>query len=330
MRCLSGPRVAAVFVLPTRHPYALRQKVYVLQKLLYDSPTMRTLEVDESLDDVDTELQHTEVFTKAYTITADLAAPFMALRAEVRARQAEEAVLMDNILAGRAMALSADDALNHIVDATKNAVLASSNNDYQAPLYKQLFAGQSPSELKRPLLGTQLATMRNWVGPLGAAGNPELSSIANQLTLAIGKADDAETKMALAHQAMDVFKAGPRKACIEACNALRSLTQGKIGELAHAHPELPRDFADRFFMTHGGSRSPSIFELEQAVERAHAKLNRLQAQLETAKEKAAQQIRERQEAELAERKARLDAAQKRAAEAAAEVAKLEAELQAGG
>lgn len=291
---------------------------------------MRTLEVDESFDDVDGELGHTEVFAKAYTITADLALPLAALRVDVRARKLEEAVLLDNILAARALALSADDELNELVDVTKAALLATSGGNYQAPLYKQLFAGQSPSELKRPLLGTQLATMRSWVGPLNAAGVPELSAIATRLTGAITKADDAETKIALAQQALDAFKAGPRTSCINDCNALRKLTYGKLGELTHAHANLPRDFPDRFFIAHGGSRMPTIIELEQQVERVRAKLTRLETQLQTAKEKAAQQLRDKQDAELAERKARLDAAQKRAAEAAADLAKLEAELGTGG
>lgn len=291
---------------------------------------MRTLEADESFDDVDGELGHTEVVAKAYTITADLAPPFAALRADVRARKAEEAVLLDNILAARALALSADDELNELVDGTKAALLATSGGNYQAPLYKQLFAGQSPSELKRPLLGTQLATMRSWVGPLLAAGVPELLAIATRLTTTITKADDAETKMALAQQALDAFKAGPRVSCINDCNALRKLTYGKLGELTYAHANLPRDFPDRFFIAHGGSRMPTIIELEHDVERARAKLLRLETQLQTAKEKVAQQLRNKQETELTERKARLDAAQKRAAEAAADLAKLEAELGTGG
>jgi hypothetical protein len=107
---------------------------------------------------------------------------------------------------------------------------------------------------------------------------------------------------------------------------LRTLTFGKLGEIAHGNAELPNDFPDRFFMMNGGSRSPTIAELTQAVERSRAKLKRQEAQLEAMKEKAAQQLKTRLEAELAERKARFDAAQKRAAEAAAEVAKLQAEL----
>lgn len=291
--------------------------------------TPRELEIDESFEDIDDELRHSEIVCSAYPLTSTLAVPFTELRTQVRKQRADEVALEDALLRARALALAADDDLNRLVDDTKNAVLAANANDYEAPLYKQLFAGQSPSALKRPLLGKQLATMRTWIGPLGAAGAMELAAIGTRLAGAVIKADEAESKMALAQQAIDIFNAGPRTQCINECNALRKLTYGKIGELAHTHAELPKDFSDRFFITNGGSREPSIAEMTQIVERSRAKLKRQETQLEGMKEKAAQQVRERQEAELAERKARLDAAQKRAADAAAEVAKLQAELDAG-
>ncbi len=291
--------------------------------------TPRTIELDEPLDECEGELRHTEMTATAYTITAALALPFAPLRTNLHKQKTDEGTLTDNILLARALAWSADDDLNRLVDDTKNAVLSLSNGDYQAPLYKQLFTGQSPSDLKRPLLGSQLATMRTWIGPLGAAANADLSAIGIRLTAAITKADDAETKMALAQQAMDVFIAGPRTACINDCNALRKLTYGKLGEITHGNAEVPSDFADRFFMTNGGSRAPSIGELTLSVERLRAKLKRQEAHLDAMKEKAALQVKARQEAELAERKTRLDAAQKRAAEAAAEVSKLQAEMEAG-
>ncbi len=146
--------------------------------------TPRTFEIDDPLGEVDGDLRHTEMTATAYTITAALAIPFAALRTNLQKHKADEGTLTDNILLARALAFSADDDLNRLVDDTKNAVLALSNGDYQAPLYKQLFERQSPSELKSTLIGSQLATMRTWVGPLGTAGNAELSTIAMRLTAA--------------------------------------------------------------------------------------------------------------------------------------------------
>jgi len=290
----------------------------------------RTLEHDEPLDEVDGELQHTELTLTAYSVTAPLAAPFTTARTALQTIKSDELALKNALILARALGLAADDDLNRLVDDVKTGVLAVFGGDYQAPLYKQLFAGQSPSELKRPLLGSQLATMRHWVAPLGAAGIAELSTLSTRLSAAVVKADDAETKMALAQQAMDVFTTGARATYINECNALRKLTFGKLAEITHVDADLPADFADRFFVTNGGSRARTIAELTQSVERLRAKLKRQESQLEAMKEKAAQQLRAKQEAELSERKARFEAAQKRAAEAAAEVAKLQAELEAGG
>ncbi|MDI1484136.1 hypothetical protein [Polyangium sp. y55x31] len=288
----------------------------------------RTVAIDEPFDDLDEELRHTELTSKAYPDTAPLAESFAALRAEVRKRKAEEDALLDGIAFAKALVVAADDVLNLLVDETKKAVLAAYDQDFQAPLYRQLFEGQSPSELKRPLLGAQLETMRAWVGPLGAANVPALDVIAQKLSSAIVKADDAVTKTSLAEQAMDTFVAGPRTSLVNDVNALRKLTAGQIGELVHGILEgkVPRDFADRFFLSSGGSRTPTSAELSQSITRLEAKLARQKALLESMKEKEAKQLRARQEAELAEKQAKLAAAEKRAAEAAQEIARLKAEM----
>ncbi|MDC3960249.1 hypothetical protein [Polyangium jinanense] len=287
-----------------------------------------TIAIDEPFDDVDEELRHTELTAKAYPETAPLAEPFAVLRAELRKRKAEEDALLDAIAFAKALMVAADDVLNVLVDETKKAVLAAYNQDFKAPLYRQLFEGQSPSDLKRPILGAQLETMRAWVGPLGAANVPTLGAIAQKLSHAIVKADDAVTKTSLAEQAMDTFVAGPRTELINGVNALRKLTAGQIGELVHASLEgkVPRDFVDRFFLSSGGSRTPTLAELSQSITRLEAKLERQKALLASMKEKEAKLRKAKQEAELTEKQAKLAAAEKRAAEAAQEIARLKAEM----
>ena len=77
----------------------------------------------------------------------------------------------------------------------------------------------------------------------------------------------------------------------------------------------------------------SHFRKDEPIHACMLKLRRKKTHIydhfEGLKENAALQVKARQETELAERKARLDAAQKRAAEAATEVAKLQAEMEAG-
>jgi hypothetical protein len=289
----------------------------------------RTLAIDEPFDDIDDELRHTEMSLKANLATAQLALPFSALRVEIRKRRDEEAKLLDALAFARALVVSADDTLNGLVDETKKAVLAASGQDYAAPLYRQLFGGQSPSELKKPVLGAQLAAMRVWVGPLGAADAAALNAISTDLVPAIAKADEALTAVSLAEQNMDAFVAGARATTISETNALRKLTKGKISEMAHARPEfqLPADFADRFFLASSGSRAPTAAELGQSIARAEAKVERLKAQLAAMKDKEAKLLKSKQEAELAEKQAELDAAQKKAAAATEEIARLKAELE---
>ncbi|TKC95197.1 hypothetical protein [Polyangium fumosum] len=291
----------------------------------------RTIAIDEPLDDVDEELCHTQKHLEAYPETAAFAEAFAALRGELRARKAEEDALRDAIVFSKALMVAADDLLNALVDETKKAVLAAFDQDYQAPLYRQLFERQSPSDLKRPILGAQLETMRVWVGPLGASNVLSLGAIAQKLSLAIGKADDSITKTSLAEQAMDTFVAGPRTALVNDVNALRKLTAGQIGELVHGSLEgkVPGDFADRFFLSSGGSRTPTIADLSRSIARLEAKLERQKAQLEALKEKAERQQKARQESALAEKQAKLAAAEKRAAEAAQELARIKAEMGAG-
>ena len=57
-------------------------------------------------------------------------------------------------------------------------------NRFERMLYKRLFGDQTPSTIKRPVLGAQLELMRDWVSPLSAAPQPELTALGPLLTAA--------------------------------------------------------------------------------------------------------------------------------------------------
>lgn len=289
---------------------------------------LRTIEPEEPLDDVDDELRETQLHTGASPLTAALAPPFAAHRQELIAVRAEEVQLDDGLKSAEVLALFADDDLNALADETKVAVLAEVKNDYQSPLYRRLFAGQSPSELKRPVLGEQLATMRAWIAPLCASANPTLSSIGERLEQVVARADEAVSAQALAQQRMDQFRAGPRKEFIDRCNALRKLTLGKLAEIAHTHPELrlPSTWPERFFLHDSSSRARTIPEVKRSIERLQKQLARQEAILAELEAKQVRAERARQEAQLEERRHKLAAAEKKAAEAAAELAALQVEI----
>ncbi|XYI02384.1 transposase [Sorangium sp. So ce1128] len=62
----------------------------------------------------------------------------------------------------------ADEALDALADAVANTILAEAGNNRSAPLYTLYFGNQRPSDLKRPVLGGQLETMRAWLCRYGA------------------------------------------------------------------------------------------------------------------------------------------------------------------
>lgn len=290
--------------------------------------TLRTLEQDEPLDVVDDELRETQLQTAASPLTAALSAPFVEARQDLVTVRAQEVQLEDDLRSAEARAHFVDDELNAIADETKVAVLAAVDNNHEAPLHRQLFAGQTPSELKRPILGEQLATQRVWVAPLLESTNPTLHAIGQRLEDVVERADEVLGAQAVARQRLDQFRLGARKTFIEHCNALRKLTHGQLGEIAHSHPELKlsASFPARFFLHAHASRMPTITEVRRGVEHLRKQLARKEAQLAELESKQARADQARAEAALEERRQKLAAAEQKAAEAAAELAALQAEL----
>ncbi|HSN99423.1 MAG TPA: hypothetical protein VLS89_14100 [Candidatus Nanopelagicales bacterium] len=292
---------------------------------------IRTIAFDEGLDDVDEELAQTEINAAADPLTVQIATPFTQLRQDLISVRAEEVQHIDAFKAANARANVVDDQLDLIVEEVKTAVLAEVGTRYDDPRYTSFFDNQSPSEVKRPRLGDQLATMRAWVGPLQASTNTTLQDIGQRLAHIIQEADEVVKAQALAQQAMDAFEMGPRKAFIDRVNGQRKLAAGKIGEIIHAHPErkLPSNYVDRFFLQGAASRTPTIAELERSIARQKARLTRQEALLEELKAKRTRAEQARQQAELEARKQKLADAEKRATEAAAELAALKAKLGMG-
>ncbi len=293
-------------------------------------PDIRDIDANDSLADVDKEMGHTETCLQAGAVTAELAAPFTALRAKCVILTAQQKELQKSVILADARAITADHTLDLLSEDTKIAVLAAYKNDYSAPLYRQLCAGERPSEFRRPVLGDQLAAMRDWPGPLAAAEVAALSALADQIRPAVVEADAITSEQALTTQALDTFDTGPLSDFVSECNAARKLVRGKLGELVHQRPDLrlPKDFQDRFFLFQGGAKAVKAEDLERAITRTRAKLAKLEARLQTLKEKQARAIREKQARALELRKAKLAAAEKRRAEAEAELAALTAEIEA--
>jgi hypothetical protein len=289
---------------------------------------IRTIPIDEPFEDIEEDLSHIEMHLAGCPLTEKLAPPFTELQVELEKLRAEEKSLKDAVARADAQALFLDDTLNEIAAKAKTAVLAAyPKEEYQAPLYLQLFEGQSPSEFARPVMGDQYTSMRDkWIGPLQGTEIPSLVAIAELLPPVILKGDAILSAQALAKQKEDAFKLGPRADFVGRVNAARKLAQGKVAEFFHdPSQKLPSDFQERFFLYNVSAKAPKISDVEQSIERTKAKLARQEALLASLKEKRDKVLKAREDAKETERKNKLAAAEKKKQEWEAEIEKLKAE-----
>lgn len=290
--------------------------------------SLRTIEPDESLDDIDRDLAHLLLFLLARPLTQHLAPPVAALRAELPSVRAQQTERRDAVQEQEASAVVIDDDLNGIVDEAKVVVFAEAKGDYQAPLYKQLFDGQSPAQLKRPILGDQLTQMRVWPAILASTQSPALQDLGVRTAEAVSRGNAANDAMASAQSKLDAFLLGPRAAFVDRVNAARKLTFGKLAEIEHSQPkgQLPPGFAERFFLHDTSGRTASTADIERTIGRLQKKLTRYQGVLAEIKQKQASEQKTKQDAAIADKQAKLAAAQKKADDAAKELAALEADI----
>jgi hypothetical protein len=284
---------------------------------------IRTLNLDEPLDILEEECRNTHVALMARPLTAPLAAPFLELRQDWFTLQATELQLNAAIALANAMAFVVDEELNTICDGVKSVVLVDVKNNRAAPLFQRYYGNQTPSELKKPILGTQLATMRTWVPSLTDSPNNTMKDYGEQLSGVVAKADEAVATQLVAQQMFDDFTIGERKTFVDKFNALRKTTYGKLAEMPHSYPalNLPKSFADGFFAHPMGGRTPALSELAREINVLKNRLKRREDLYSEIEAKEALAMKKRQDAELAALAADVAKADKKRAEAAQRLAK---------
>lgn len=267
-------------------------------------------------------------FTRGHLVSHPLAAPLVteldAFRSQLDATLMEELMLTGERFAANAAVEFMDDDLDRLTDAIAALTLIESKNDRGALPYVHYFASQRPSELKRPILGGQLDTMRHWPPSLQAASSKQLQAIGAELAQLVEHADQRTTAQATVGQKIADFRTlGPRKQCVDAFNALRKSLHGKLGEIQHKTPELGTGWADSFFRQGSSAERLSVKELDRRIAAAEVELSAMKKQRDemVAQEEAI--ARARADAEKSQKKAELQAARKAAAELAARVAELE-------
>lgn len=213
------------------------------------------------------------------------------------------------------------------MDAIQQAVLLETKNDRKAPLFLLYFGAKRPHELKRPVLGGQLETMRGWIHSLLASSNPVLAALGARVAHQVAAADVAVASQAKAEQQNRDFRTiGARKGLLDSLNAIRKAIYGKLSELPHASPaeHLPATFAEPFFRHDSGGKSAPVTSAELAKQ-----VSDLQSQLAAAEAQLAKALAD--DASVAKAKSDADAAatalaqaEKEAADAVAKVAALKA------
>ncbi len=191
-----------------------------------------------------------------------------------------------------------DDTLTQLLELI-NLALASVT-DRSSPLYQRFFGSQRPSEVKRLILGPKLELMQDWLPIVKGTTIPELAAQATPLETAVKVADGAAEALHTAEQQLiDWSNIGAYKELIDKVNGTRKATHGKLAELVHKHPEanLPKDFAERFFVQQQRPTAPTRKELVAKIARTEQQLTRLRQQLAEQDERQAQAERTQRESQ---------------------------------
>ncbi len=232
---------------------------------------------------------------------------------------------------------AADDTLDDLVDALDHTLLPIVHNDRTNPAYTLYFTSETPSVLKRPILGKELEHRRQVIPLLTGSPYPTVAALAPALTTAVATAKAAVDAQTAAVQALKEFDAtGPKAQLIASFNALRLSTYGSLAAIPHQNPAavLPVTFADRFFRhveKKGLTGARTVAEAQEHLTSLQKKTTIVQNHL--ANLTAAETARTAAKATAATAKTTTVTAKKAAATAkkaakAAEVAEKEAKLKA--
>lgn len=291
---------------------------------------MRTLPYGLPLLDLVHELSFTAAQLGAHPLGSGSIKDFEALLSSTHKALARQLELTSALAIAEAKVARADDVLNALLEAVNLTLMQLVARDRSAPLYRRFFGTQRPSEAKRPILGSQLDLMRGWLPVLQAAPQPELKALATPLDAALKAADAALAALSKAEgEHTDFHEIGEVKALLDASNAARKGTHGKLAEAVHKDPaaNLPADFADGFFLRDTRWTAPTIKELRTRISRSEALLVRHKAQLAEAEERERLTARHESEAQAAALREEVAAIESRLAEDRARAAALREKLQ---
>jgi hypothetical protein len=288
-----------------------------------------TFTTDAALETLDDDLTFTLSVLRTFVFASVLVKQYETTIARCETLVLEQRRLQRAIVHAQGLVSAADARLDAIVDKVDLAVQVATDKTPGHPLRKLFFRNIRVSDLKRPVLGSELDTMRPWPKELAESGIASLVALAPMVAEAIAAADAAIAALADAQNANRVFRlTGPRKVVIDDTNALRGATFGFLKEYQYAHPELnlPTDFASSAFRrTRKAARqTPEDLDIEIATVEANLDTLRGQRSAHIAQQEA--EVKTRLEGETKAAELTLAEAQKATAEALKRVEELKGKL----
>jgi hypothetical protein len=238
------------------------------------------LPLTASLADVLDETSFTLGKLQSSALSVPFTAAFDAFQVTWQATMAARTALQITIGKADGAVSAADDTLDDFVDTLDKTLLLAVKNDRRNPIYALYFGDETPSELKRPILGDELASIRKFIPSLQGSPLPALVALAPSLVTAVAAADAAAAAKLAAVQALEDFDVtGGKATLIGGFNALRQTTYGQLAAIPHASPTaaLPTTFGDRFFRHTARSGITSA----RTVTEAQVEVDRLQKKLTT-------------------------------------------------
>lgn len=287
---------------------------------------LRTLTLRSSLRAIRPEIGFSLSRFKAEPLAAKQVPVFEALRAGWTDIHEKELTLYDQLIEAKAVAVTLDRGLNVLASRLSKSLMIITEDDATHDLYKHYFRKKSVREFCRPILGSQLAAMIDWIPSLMKSDHEPLKALGAEVEAATKVAEVAAKKKRSIELEIKAFReTGERKKFIDACNAARKLAYGELSKMAHESDSLPASFADSFFLHEtANDEEVTVESVEETIEGLTAELEEQQALL--VQLKAQEEARAKAEAEALAQRAAIAELEKIKKDAEKKAAALRAKL----
>jgi hypothetical protein len=260
----------------------------------------------------------------AEPLSAALAPPLIAFGPQWDSVDAQSRTLSDAVLQAKANTVTADNGLNTLVLDVSSVIHGGQQPDVTLPVHQLYFGNATPYEFRKPVLGSQLASMNAWPDLLAKATQPELLALAAAGDAAVSAGEAAATALQDAEANLAKFELdGAMKQLFDSYNALAAKTYGALRAIVHDQPalNLPQSWPESFFLHESRAATAKTIEavkveLEKrkaAVAESEALLLELETKKQAAEAMALEEAKAQEAAALA--KAAAAAAKKEAAAA---------------